>query len=158
MGSTLLSEHNNLFKDCDYDIFSLIRRFKNNIEDRRISIESVLSTVSSSNPEKEKLLLLVQGMPLFVSPDFIPNAPVVNRMLFEDFVDQGLAFILHKDLVCSTVPSFHLSKLSWTTKVGKKKGRPLLDCLRLVLMRKFLLKFSNVLPRGSPDMLIFVLY
>jgi hypothetical protein len=49
-------------------------------------------------------------------------------MLYEDFVSAGLALILPRDWVLSCGVQFHLSKLSWTPKHGKKKGRPILDC------------------------------
>lgn len=33
-----------------------------------------------------------------------------------------------KDTVTQHVKCFHLNKLSWTSKVGKEKGRPIVDC------------------------------
>jgi hypothetical protein len=139
----IISYHTNLFINNNYDIYSLISQLKDSIAGNRISEGSILETISPDNEELNRLLLLVDGMPLFPAPEFIPNgphrlpplsnsylrlSPVVNRMLFEDFIDKGLAFVLPKSLVMSHVPEFHLSRLSWTVKHGKKKGRPILDC------------------------------
>jgi hypothetical protein len=89
------------------------------------------------------MLRLADGMPLLPDNGFVPNgpeaipplsaaylrlAPAVNKMIFEDFIAPGLAIILPKSLVLDHLPSFHLSRLSWTSKVGKAKGRPLVDC------------------------------
>jgi hypothetical protein len=49
-------------------------------------------------------------------------------MIWEDFISKGLAVVLPKELVKKHLKEFHLSKLSWTSKVGKAKGRPLVDC------------------------------
>lgn len=51
----------------------------------------------------------------------------VNKLLFENFHQKGLAFILTKD-TAQTIPGFHLSPLSWTEKQGKVQGRPTGDC------------------------------
>ena len=60
-------------------------------------------------------------------------ASAVDRMLYEDFVDNGLAVILRKQLVLGTGVPIHVSRLSWTAKVGKAKGRPITDCSAGVL-------------------------
>jgi hypothetical protein len=77
-------------------------------------------------------------MPLFLSPEFVPNgtasgvavsniylrvSAAVNRMLSEDFVEKGFAVVLPKEFV----PGLHLSRVSWTAKANKKKGRPSID-------------------------------
>ena len=139
----VLVSHEVVFQKNFYDFNLMVSYFKQSMCSMRMSRRSILETISSDNPEIEKLLKLVEGMPLFPSPEFIPNgpdqlppvsqtymrlAPVVNRMLFEDFVENGLAFILPKSIVAAYVPEFHVSRLSWTVKHGKKKGRPILDC------------------------------
>jgi hypothetical protein len=135
--------HEDLFQKNFYNFNSMVSYFKQSLCSTRMSRRSILETISSDNPEIKKLLILVEGMPLFSAPEFVPNglnrllpvsqtyvrlAPVVNRMLFEDFVEKGLAFIIPKSLVTAYVPEFHVSRLSWTVKHGKKKGRPILDC------------------------------
>jgi hypothetical protein len=132
-----------MFEQADWDIFGLIREMKARIAPRRLSVESVRATISVDNPEYEKLLRLVDGMPLFTAPGFVPSShgklpgiadsykrlsSVVDKMLFEDFVSQGLAIVLPKELVLAHVTEFHFSRLSWTPKNGKVKGRPITDC------------------------------
>jgi hypothetical protein len=51
----------------------------------------------------------------------------VNRLLFENFHQKGLAFILTKETALS-IPGLHISPLSWTEKQGKVQGRPIGDC------------------------------
>jgi hypothetical protein len=114
--------------------------------DSRLSHESIERVVSPTNPDYNRINCLVEGMPLCPAKEFRPSsskgtqlsenlsvtyrrlAPAVNKMLFEDFVEGGLAFILPWESVVNHVSQFHLSRLSWTSKVGKKKGRPILDC------------------------------
>lgn len=132
-----------MFDQCNRDLHLFIKEFRLKTADHRISCDSVHSAISRDNPEYSKLMDLIKGMPLFLDEDFVPNgpsniprlsstysrlAPAVDRMLYEDFVVNGLAFVLPKDVVLAYVPQFHLSRLSWTMKHGKKKGRPILDC------------------------------
>jgi hypothetical protein len=63
-----------------------------------------------------------------LAPSYKKLSSVVNRMLYEDFVEPGLAIILPRSIVVKSGITFHLSKLSWTPKHGKKNGRPILDC------------------------------
>lgn len=138
----LLQKHLDLFIKCDCNIYKMIKYFKDVISSSRISIESVKSVVSIDNPDYYKMMELVNGMQLFLEPDFVPNgpfslpklsqvykrlAPVVDKILFDDFLNQGLAFVIPKQLVLDCVEYFHLSKLSWTKKTGKVKGRPILN-------------------------------
>jgi hypothetical protein len=53
----VVSQHAKEFEDCDFNFQRLIERFKWKMKDTRMSI-------SEDNPEREKLLLLVAGMPL----------------------------------------------------------------------------------------------
>jgi hypothetical protein len=145
----LINGYMSNFVKLSYDIQALAKSMKETLSPSRISVMSVLQNTSMSNPDRDKLVELVGGMRLLPSPDFRPSSvrlkdgsrkplsisntdrrlsPAVNRMLYEDFVEVGLAFILPLEVVLEHVPLFHLSRLSWTAKSGKKKGRPILDC------------------------------
>ena len=122
----------------------LVRSRSDRIASGRISVQSVRRVLSPDNPELQLLVSLVErGMPLFLSPEFVPNgsaggvavsntylrvSAAVNRMLSEDFVEKGLAVVLPKKLCVEFVPGLHLSRVSWTAKANKKKGRPIIDC------------------------------
>jgi hypothetical protein len=140
---SILRGHQDRFNLLGGELLRLIEYQKRSITQSRMSVQSVMNTISQDNPEIHKLLQLVNGMPLCADPSLIPNGrdnppklapsykklfPVVNRMLYEDFVSAGLALVLPRDWVLSCGVQFHLSKLSWTPKHGKKKGRPILDC------------------------------
>lgn len=141
--TNILEFYQNLFIHYNFNLHDLIVHVKNQISSTRISSESVQSALSPDNPDVGLVLQLVRGMPILHDPEFKHNgpdaipklsatyrrlSPTVNKILYEDFIDKKLAFILPKHLVVEHVSQFHLSKLSWTTKVGKTKGRPLLDC------------------------------
>lgn len=142
--NTIIEESNYLFKKCGYDFGKLVRSKLFDIKENRLSVESVHRCISEDNPERDKLLIMAsEGLPLFPDPeakfngpDNIPSlsyvykrtAAAVNKMLYEDFVAPGLAFILDGKLIDSKLAEFHLSRLSWTAKQGKVKGRPIVDC------------------------------
>ena len=132
------------FKYVGFDFDKLVGLKLKEISKKRLSSVSVVKALSHDNPELEKMLMIAKdGLPLFIDPnltvngpDFIPKisktyqrtAVAVNKMLYEDFVVPGLAFILPGQLVRSKLDSFHLNRLSWTSKQGKAKGRPIVDC------------------------------
>jgi hypothetical protein len=89
------------------------------------------------------MILANKGTPLMVRPEFVPNGKgplpslrksytsgksAVNRVLYENFHQEGLAFILTKETVLRHIPGLHVSPLSWTPKQGKRQGRPIGDC------------------------------
>lgn len=133
------------FNNAGRDERTMVSGLLEELQTTRMSVESVMSVISPNNPERDKLIRLVKGMPLFTDPGFVPlskrsdlkrqltncyrrMAPTVNRMLYEDFLSKGLAFILPLDVVEKNFRLYHFSRLSWAPKVGKAKGRPILDC------------------------------
>ena len=113
------------------------------MEPNRLNQYRIEQHLRKDNPEKEKLLLLAEkGMPLMLRPGFVANGTghlpalrktyinvksAVNRLLVENFHDQGLAFILTKKTALE-IPGIHFSPLHWTEKQGKRQGRPIGDC------------------------------
>lgn len=113
-----------------------------------MSRDSVNGNISNHNPDKARLLELAGGMPLLLDPGFVPNgidlkllpplsktykklSRVVNKMLIEDYVRKGLAFIVPISFLAEQAVGscqIHVSRLSWTPKQGKEKGRPIMDC------------------------------
>jgi hypothetical protein len=140
--STILS-HTKRLHSSNLNFNELVNSHFSETSPHRLSRDSVSLGLSPLNPEFGAMLRLADGMPLLPDNGFVPNepnaipplsaaylrlAPAVNKMIFEDFIAPGLAIILPKSLVLDHLPSFHLSRLSWTSKVGKAKGRPLVDC------------------------------
>lgn len=124
-------------------LVTMARRERELRRGTRLSAERVNRVLSEENPERDKLYTFGEaGVPVPVSTDFeacgIRNKPMmrqkyvetqwaVDRMIYEGFWTQGLAFILPITLV-STLPNrVHLSQLSWAPKQGKAKGRNICD-------------------------------
>jgi hypothetical protein len=141
---SLVDDGVDLFRKSSFDIDRMIKSLKISLASTRLSVESINRVVSPNNCDYERMIDLVEGMPLFPSESFLPSSesskpvklsstyikmgPAVDKMLFEDFLEEKLAFVLPAQMVYEHVPKYHLSRLSWTSKVGKKKGRPILDC------------------------------
>jgi hypothetical protein len=58
-------QHEKEFETCGFDLKKMVQRFKAKIMGNRLSVESVESVLSIDNPEREKMKLLVKGMPLY---------------------------------------------------------------------------------------------
>jgi hypothetical protein len=132
-----------LFRASMRDITAMARMRKHKLSPNRLNRFRIESSTRLDNPERDRLFRLADtGMPLLLRPGFIPNgagphpplrrkyvsvSSAVNRLLFENFHQKGLAFILTKE-TAATIPGLHLSPLSWTEKQGKVQGRPIGDC------------------------------
>jgi hypothetical protein len=132
-----------LFHASMRDLTTMVRTRKEKLSPQRLNQQRIESFTRRDNPERERLLRLAQkGMPLLLRPGFIPNGcgahpplrrkyvtvqNAVNKLLFENFHQKGLAFVLTK-ATAQTIPGLHLSPLSWTEKQGKVQGRPIGDC------------------------------
>ena len=117
-------------------------------KDRLSSHRAPLSEVmSNDNPELELLQKLAdEGMSLQVDPAFVANSSIgvkpdlrqkylatksaVNKLLYTNFVQKGLAIILPVSALekGKDKESYHISPLSWAPKSGTPKGRPIGDC------------------------------
>lgn len=139
----LVESDERLFKASMRDLKTMTQRRKKTLEPNRLNQYRIEQHLRKDNPEKEKLLLLAEkGMPLMLRPGFVANGTghlpalrktyinvksAVNRLLVENFHDQGLAFILTKKTALE-IPGIHFSPLHWTEKQGKRQGRPIGDC------------------------------
>jgi hypothetical protein len=133
-----------LFTASMRNIEKMVTQRKQDLQHIRLSGVRIVNTCRTDNPEISRLMILAnKGMPLIVSPEFVPNGKgplpslrksytsvksAVNRMLYENFHQEGLAFILTKETVLRHIPGLHVSPLSWTPKKGKRQGRPIGDC------------------------------
>lgn len=152
ISNTVVDKFEERFRSVNFDFARLIRSVKDEVRHVRISGESVSKMLSRDNPDFDKMLELADvGMKLFLDPNFEANGPdhlpklsqayvrvssAVNKSLVEDYLDKGLAFILSKECCIRHLPSFHVSRVSWTTKPNKAKGRTLVDCSAGVGNRK----------------------
>ena len=132
-----------LFRASMRDLATMVKLRKKKLSPNRLNQERIENFTRPDNPERSRLLRLAQkGMPLLLRPGFIPNGcgphpplrrkyitvqNAVNKLLFENFHQKGLAFVLTKATALS-IPGLHLSPLSWTEKQGKVQGRPIGDC------------------------------
>jgi len=104
----------------------------------RLSRDSIEAFVPTDDPDRQALLDLVDGIPIFVSDDFIPNgapaplrakyvrlAPCVNKLM-ADLHRKGLILMLPTEVVCQ-IHGAHFSETHWAVKKGKKCGRPIGD-------------------------------
>ena len=109
----------------------------------RLSRERVETTLSPENPDWQRLYDLAHpegGMEVFTPEEFVPNwtaglegdprsnlskrgeSPVA-RMVLENFVKPGLAFIVPEAWARENVPDTHEVPSTWAKKHNKKKGR-----------------------------------
>ena len=94
--------------------------------------------VPPDDPDYDRLLELVPGIPIDVPTDFVPNgappplrnkylrvAPAVNKLMAELHA-KGLIFVI-PTAQALTIPGIHFSQTHWALKKGKQQGRPIGD-------------------------------
>jgi len=104
----------------------------------RMDVQRVVEVAGEQDPDFERALALVEGVPIFTSAEFTPNGrspplrkryqrmhTVVNRLVY-DLYTRGLVIILPTEKALA-IPGVHFSMAHWTTKVGTPKGRFLGD-------------------------------
>ena len=126
---------------ANYDLAAVARQRQQRIAEHRLSHASV-DALLPSNPERQRLHDLVDGMQLPVAADFYPNgrlpgvgarlrpsyvktADAVNKMMFEQG-DSKLCLVVRAS-EAARIEGAHFSPLSWTPKKGKESGRPIGD-------------------------------
>ena len=120
------------------DFLRLVRAKQASMHAGRLNRQRIDQATSINNPERDRLLLLADGMPLLNDPNFrgstlrgrpkqsqsfLEARPAVEKMMYNDFWEQGLAIILTEDDV-STLP---LLGLCLAKKQGKECGRPIVN-------------------------------
>ena len=122
-----------------YDLAAFVRSKQARMSQRgRLSRARVDSVVDPSDPDYERLLDLVDGIPIEVHPDFEPNgeppplrtkyvrlAPVVNRLLYEMY-GTGVLTVIDAE-AAARIEGVHYSATHWALKRGKPCGRPIGD-------------------------------
>ena len=104
----------------------------------RLSRDSIEAWVPLDDPDRDRLLDLVDGIPIVVDEAFQPNlappplrekyirvSPAVNRLMY-DLWSNGLVFII-PTAEAILIPGIHFSQTHWAPKKGKKCGRPIGD-------------------------------
>jgi hypothetical protein len=131
------------FVDSNGSLLEMARARWLSLQKGRLNPGRVRRCISPDNPDLHRLVALAGvGMPVPVPAEFVPNgstewprlrntyrrlAAPVNRLLFEQFYQKGLAIILPAACVRG-MQDVHLSVNSWTPKSGKVEGRPIGDC------------------------------
>ena len=127
-----LSAHN-------HDLQKMVKALHNLPSEHRLTLARVKNSVPETDPDHDRLCSLAQGIIVQVDQHFIPNrsprplrklynrvAPAVNKMMFDLWKSDEI-FILPTEEV-RLLPGIHFSPMHWTTKHGKRQGRPLTDC------------------------------
>jgi hypothetical protein len=135
---------------------SLVTERLANLSPNRLSRDRILRNISLDNPERERLLLLADGVPILTADGFVPNglpadeplprlsagyvkvACAVNKLLSDSILSKGLGILLPKELARAAIPDLHVSYLGWTPKWGKESGRNLNDGSRTSNKRDWL--------------------
>ena len=104
----------------------------------RLSRARIEAVIDPADPDFQRLLDLVDGIPIAVAPGFEPNgappplrtkyvrlAPVVNRLL-HDMYGTGVLTVVSAE-AASRVEGVHYSATHWALKRGKPCGRPIGD-------------------------------
>ena len=123
---------------ANFNLEKMAQRQHTVMATNRLSIERVNKWVDIADPDLQRLISLVEGIPILTGKDFIPNenppplrkkylrvSPAVNKLMYQLY-EKDLIFILPTKTV-KTLPNIHFSSTHWTTKKGKECGRPIGD-------------------------------
>ena len=129
------------FRAAHNDLLRLVRAKQESMKSQRLNVDRIQRVISSANPDRDRLLLLASGMPLLHDPSFKGSTmrgrprqsqsfheagAAVEKMMYSDFWEQGLAIILTEDDV-ATLPLLGLCLAGWAKKQGKECGRPIVN-------------------------------
>lgn len=119
----------------------MVRRRFEALSPHRLTPDKVRSVLSPDNPEFEhKMTLATVGISVHTSEGFVLNSslpgavpllsksylsasPAVNRMVYEQFHETKLAFILKLETALS-IPGTQIMPLGWAPKDSTHSGRP----------------------------------
>lgn len=127
-----------LARRANFNLSQMVQRHHQSRETDRLSVQRIATWVPLDDPDRDRLMDLVIGMRVLLSPTFIPNntppphrklylqvSNAVNKILLESW-KEGLVFIIPRS-VAGSFSQLHYSPVHWTTKVGKQSGRNLFD-------------------------------
>jgi len=154
------------WKDNSYNFEQFVRSRVAVTADGRLSEERVERCVRDSCKDKEVLKEMARvleggGMNLCLPPDYIPNSrtglppysksyqkthSAVDRMIYENFYQKGLAIILSEALVNEKMGDFSVAVARWAVKAGKIWGRNIHDATAAIKNQIHVLnsKYSKV--------------
>lgn len=118
---------------------ALVKERLTAIRAERFNRDRVMRYVSADNPERDKLLLLAEGMRLYPDPgysacpfaerpalsrSFVQASAAVEKMFYRDFWQDGLAILLPASDV-QRLERVGFCLAGWAKKQGKPCGRPI---------------------------------
>ena len=131
-----------LAKDSGFDLETMVKAQHAMRASDRLSKERVEQMVPDSDPDRERLMSLVEGMVVLTADDFAPSGRpqkmrglykrvknAVNKVLAETW-REGLAFIVTRDTadkIAATSGKFQFNTVSWAPKKDKPQGRNICD-------------------------------
>jgi len=128
-------------RDCGGDLADLVRIRQERTRGGRLSEERITRVVPTTDPDFDRLKDLADGIRIFVTDGFVPNgeghrpplrakyvevSAAVNKLMYELY-QAGVVVLLPTE-IAGGLKGVHFSSTHWTTKRGKKKGRPIGDC------------------------------
>jgi len=133
-----VQEDKERWRKCGGSLSALASHKISLVAEERFSTTRVRDSISTDNPERQRLFSLAKGQLQYLSPDFTGctvesrpplghmfkrAAPAVEKMFF-GFWEMGLAVLLTEEEV-REIPNLGLCLASWAPKQGKEKGRPI---------------------------------
>lgn len=131
----LAEETSRKLAEAGGDFDRVISDMRDRLDGDRLSEASIKAALSEHNPMIPMLKELATGMDAMVEPGYLPTpkgdlprmrggmkrvGPAVEKLLYENFVEKGLALVVKIE----DVPEGSLiHPAGWTTKDGKAKGR-----------------------------------
>ena len=135
------------WREAGGSLIEMARRARAGRHADRLSVERVRAVLSPDNPEWDRLITFGErGVDVLLGPDFVPSGPrdrpplcrkylatkgAVDRMIYDSYIQKGLAFVLPLDIALSLPESelrlVHNSPSSWHTKHNKPQGRNVMD-------------------------------
>jgi len=131
-----------LAAECDFNLEAMARAQHAARASGRLSKERIERLVPQEDPDRERLMSLVEGMIVLTADDFAPSGRppkmrglykrmknAVNKVLAETW-REGLAFIVTKETaekIVMTSGKVQFNTVSWAPKKDKPQGRNICD-------------------------------
>ena len=131
-----------LAEQCDFDVVEMTRVQHTKTAGERLSRERIEKLVPDTDPDRETLLSLAEGMVVLTAADFNPSGKpqmmrqlykrvknAVNKVLLECW-KEGLVFLVNRETALKMAEKWgplHYNAVSWALKKGRREGRYICD-------------------------------
>jgi hypothetical protein len=124
-------------KDANYVLTDVVKRYQDETSKDRLSLIRIDKMIIQDK-WSDKLRLLVSGVPILTTSNFISNnvpprlrqkylcvATAVNKLVYEQYMKRNVIIIPTGEAV--KIKGIHFSSLHWTVQFAKEAGRMLAD-------------------------------